>query len=175
MLATLARWHDGLTRFGFYLGGATLCGIVVCFWIEVVARYFFNAPTLWSSSIVAYCLCLSASLAMPELARTRGHIAISVVQDSLPAARQQGFERVTALLTAAVCGLAAWMLISESARQLASGTTTAMGLDIPKVWVSSFIGYGFTNTALHFLRRAVFPATVEWPSDTHGDSPQQES
>ena len=88
MLATLARWHDGLTRFGFYLGGATLCGIVVCFWIEVVARYFFNAPTLWSSSIVAYCLCLSASLAMPELARTRGHIAISVLQDSLPAAGQ---------------------------------------------------------------------------------------
>ncbi|USZ49787.1 TRAP transporter small permease [Halomonas sp. DN3] len=171
MLATLARWHDGLTRFGFYLGGATLCGIVVCFWIEVVARYFFNAPTLWSSSIVAYCLCLSASLAMPELARTRGHIAISVLQDSLPAARRQGFERFTSLLTAAVCALAAWMLISESLRQFASGTTTAMGLDIPKVWVSSFIGYGFSNTALHFLRRALLPATVEWPSD----SPRQEA
>ena len=50
MLTLLARVHDGVTRAGFLLGGVTLCGIVLCFWLEVIARYFFNSPTLWSGS-----------------------------------------------------------------------------------------------------------------------------
>ncbi|SHF36544.1 TRAP-type C4-dicarboxylate transport system, small permease component [Modicisalibacter ilicicola DSM 19980] len=164
----IARLHDHVTRFGFYLGGATLCGIVVCFWIEVVARYFFNSPTLWSGSLVAYFLCVSASLAMPELARTHGHIAITVLPDRLSPKARRRYERIVALVAGGICLLAAWIIVDENLRQIAGGTTTAMGLDIPKYWVSSFISYAFINTALHFLRHALLPvdATVTDPQET---------
>lgn len=160
MLHPISKLHDHLTRFGFYLGGATLCGIVVCFWIEVVARYFFNSPTLWSSSLVAYFLCLSASLAMPELARTRGHIAITVLAEQLRPATRRRYDRFIALIAGSICLVAAWVIVNESLRQISSGTTTAMGLDIPKYWVSSFISYAFLNSALHFLRHSLFPVNA---------------
>ncbi|AJY48962.1 MULTISPECIES: TRAP transporter small permease subunit [Halomonadaceae] len=153
----IARLHDRITRFGFYLGGATLCGIVACFWIEVVARYFFNAPTLWSSSLVAYFLCIAVSLSVPELARTNGHIAITVLPERLSPASRQRYDRMIALAAGVVCTVAAWILIQETLRQFGSGTTTALGLDIPKYWVSIFICYAFINTALYFLRYALFP------------------
>lgn len=162
----IARLHDRITRFGFYLGGATLCGIVVCFWIEVVARYFFNSPTLWSGSLVAYFLCLSASLAMPELARTQGHIAITVLPERLSPRARRHYDRGIALVAGGICLVAAWIIVDETLRQIAGGTTTAMGLDIPKYWVSSFISYAFINTALHFLRHALFPVDATAPDPT---------
>lgn len=152
----IARLHDHITRFGFYLGGATLCGIVLCFWIEVVARYFFNAPTLWSSSLVAYFLCIAVSLSMPELARTNGHIAINVLPERLSPLMRQRYDRMIALVAGGVCIVTAWIIVKETLRQFDGGTTTALGLNIPKYWVSSFICYGFINTALHFLRHAFF-------------------
>ncbi|MGC3873687.1 TRAP transporter small permease [Halomonas sp. GXIMD04776] len=160
MLYPLARLHDSITRVGFYLGGATLGGIVVCFWIEVVARYFFNAPTLWSGSLVAYFLCISSSLAIPELARTHGHIAITVLPERLSPSSRQFYDRLIALFACSVCAVAAWISLDENLRQISSGTTTAMGLNIPKYWVSSFISYAFINAALHFLRHALSPSSA---------------
>lgn len=153
MFTLLARVHDGVTRAGFLLGGITLCGIVLCFWWEVIARYFFNSPTLWSSAMVAYLLCLSISLATPELARSHGHIAITVLPERLQAAARARYERVLAVLTGAVCAVAGWICVQETLRQFTYHTTTAMGLDIPKYWVSAFIAYGLISAALHFLRQ----------------------
>lgn len=166
----IARLHDRITRLGFYLGGASLCGIVVCFWIEVVARYFFNSPTLWSSSLVAYFLCISASLAMPELARTQGHIAITVIPERLSPIVRQRYERGIALVAGTICLVAAWIIINENMRQFSSGTTTAIGLNVPKYWISSFISYAFANTALHFLRLSLFPPETTTPN---GNSRQE--
>lgn len=159
MLTLLARVHDGVTRAGFLLGGVTLCGIVLCFWLEVIARYFFNSPTLWSGAMVAYLLCLSISLATPELARTHGHIAITVLPERLGPAARAVYDRLLALVTGAVCAVAGWICVQESLRQFHYHTTTAMGLDIPKVWVSSFIAYAMISAALYFLRHAFSRST----------------
>ncbi|WP_024953009.1 TRAP transporter small permease [Cobetia crustatorum] len=130
MLTLLARVHDGVTRAGFLLGGVTLCGIVLCFWLEVIARYFFNSPTLWSGAMVAYLLCLSISLAMPELARTHGHIAITVLPERLSPATRARYDRALAVLTGGVCAVAGWICVQESLRQF---TYTP-----PRRWGSTF-------------------------------------
>ncbi len=162
------RIHDALTRLGFLIGGAALAGIVVAYLIEVVSRYVFNSPTLWSASVVAYFLCMSAMLGMPELARTRGHIAISILEERFPEGLRRKHIRFTAALTGIVCAVAAWMIWAESIRQGQSGTTTTLGVRIPKVWISAFICYGFTSTALYYLRGAVLPATLPWDTAPEG-------
>ncbi len=157
----IARFHDNITRFGFYIGGATLLGIVICFWIEVVSRYFLNSPTLWSNSLVAYFLCISVSLAMPELARTHGHIAITIFSEKLPPVARVKYNRFLAMTAGIVCLVAAWIIVEETLRQIDSGTTTAMGLNVPKYWISSFICYAFINASFHFFRHAFFPASAD--------------
>ncbi|WP_158773889.1 TRAP transporter small permease [Cobetia sp. L2A1] len=171
MLTLLARVHDGVTRAGFLLGGVTLCGIVLCFWLEVIARYFFNSPTLWSGAMVAYLLCLSISLATPELARTHGHIAITVLPERLSPATRARYDRFLAVLTGIVCAVAGWICVQESLRQFNYHTTTALGLDIPKVWVSAFIAYALVSAALHFLRHGFGRSAAQTVPDTGTSAP----
>ncbi|SET27240.1 TRAP transporter small permease [Paracoccus homiensis] len=168
--AGIWRAHDALTRAGFLLGGAALAGIVVTFLIEVVARYFFNSPTLWSASAVAYLLCAAATLAMPELARTRGHIGITILEEKLPTATQARFIRIIAALTAIVCSFAAYMIWVEAIRQVQSGTSTSFAVRIPKIWLSGLICYGFTGTAIYYLRAALAPDSLPWNAD---EDPQE--
>ena len=163
------RLHDAVTRAMFILGAIALLGIVGSYLVEVVMRYVFNAPTLWSVSAVAYLLAVSAMLGMPELARTSGHIAITMLEDRMTPARRHSHRRQVAALTAAICVAAAWMVWTETVRQGQSGTTTALAVRIPKVWISAVITYGFTNTALYYLRAALWPASLPW--DT---APRQE-
>ena len=58
VLNTLARLHDGVTRVGFHLSKLCLGIIVFAYCYEVFARYFFAAPTWWSSEAVQYSLCI---------------------------------------------------------------------------------------------------------------------
>lgn len=138
---------------GFYLGCIALAGIVLCFWIEVIARYFLNSPTLWSGSMIAYLLCISVSLAMPELARNNGHIAITIFTDSLRPITKSRFRQLIHFISLCICIITAYIMVEENIRQVNSNITTAMGLIIPKYWVSIFISYAFINTSLYFFRQ----------------------
>lgn len=165
-MPAILRLQDFITRCLYIVGGVALCGIVASYLIEVVMRYLFNAPTLWSPSAVAYLLCVSSMLAMPELARTRGHIAITMLEERMPPHISARHRQLVAGLTAAICFCAAWMIWAEALRQGRSGTTTAFALRIPKVWLSALICYGFTNTALYYLRAAILPGTLPQPDHT---------
>ena len=165
-MPAILRLQDSITRWLYVLGGVALCGIVISYLIEVVMRYMFNAPTLWSPSAVAYLLCVSSMLGMPELARTRGHIAITMLEERMPPALGARHRRLVSVLTAAICLCAAWMIGVEMMRQGRSGTTTAYGVRIPKVWLSALIFYGFTNSALYYLRAALLPGTLPQPDHT---------
>ena len=72
-------------------------------------------------------------------------------------------------MTGAVCAVAGWICVQESLRQFSYHTTTAMGLDIPKVWVSSFIAYAMISAALYFLRHAFSRSTPSATADTRKD------
>ena len=72
---------------------ACLAAIVVAYCYEVVARYFFNAPTSWASALASNMRCAVVFLATPELTRKNIHIVINVLHG--PDAAQAG--RVSAM------------------------------------------------------------------------------
>lgn len=156
MPQTIMKFHDRTTKIGFYLGCVSLAGIVLCFWIEVIARYFLNSPTLWSGSMIAYLLCISIGLAMPELARSKGHIAITIFTDSLKPTARFNLHKLINLISLCICAVAAYIMVDENIRQINNNITTTLGLIIPKYWISVFISYAFISTSLYFLRQLFF-------------------
>lgn len=153
-LGLIAKGHDGLTQAGFILGAVALAAIVVLFSYEIVARYFLRAPTRWISDYVAYALLISTFLLLPQLTRTRQHISITFIQDSLPGRLRVALVVVLTLVSAAVCVAASYLCWLETARQFNAGTRTMAVVSIPKWWISSFIVYGLFNSGLYFLRLA---------------------
>src|SRR5262245_21445792 len=79
----LADLHDALTAASFAASAAVLAAIAFSFCYEVVARYFFGAPTSWANAFVSYFLCAAIFLAVPELTRRRAHVAINLLLDRL--------------------------------------------------------------------------------------------
>ena len=152
--ASLARAHDAVTHVGFAGAGCCLTLIVCSYCYEVVARYFFSAPTEWASSLVSYALCGMVFMAMPELSRQRIHIVINMLLDRLTPEKAEGLRRILALVVGAMCLLAAWFTLDTTIGQYRDDIQTLTAWPIAKWPVSSFIVYGMFSTSIYFLRHA---------------------
>jgi TRAP-type C4-dicarboxylate transport system permease small subunit len=153
MLQRLGRLHDALTTAGF--AGAALCVAIITgsFWYEVVARYFFNAPTTWSYDVASYLLCPMIFLALPELTRRKANISVAFLAEKLPQRHRAKLAALTLLAGGLVCLAAAWIGGAETWRQVVREVETISAVPIPKWWVSVFIPYGLLGSSIYFLRQ----------------------
>ena len=149
----LYRLHDRITSVGFAGGAASVALIAACFWYEVIARYFFNAPTTWAYDVASFALCPTIFLSVPEMTRRNAHVVVSYLVDAMSLRVRVPLTRVLLLAGAVVCLMCAWITGAETWRQYALGVETITALPVSKWWVSIFITYGLLNSSLHFLRQ----------------------
>lgn len=101
----ISRVSSQTNRIMTALAALSLC-VMMCFqFVEVVARYFLNAPIPGSQDILAFCLGMTIFAAIPEVTWTRGHISVPILSD-----RFRGRFRYAVslcVLIATVCGFAA--------------------------------------------------------------------
>ena len=118
VLNTLARLHDGVTRVGFHLSKLCLGIIVFAYCYEVFARYFFAAPTWWSSEAVQYSLCIGCFLMMPQVTREKGHVAVTVILDMFAGEKTRLLYWFIYLVGFLACAAATWISLDENIRQI---------------------------------------------------------
>ena len=148
--------HDAATRGGFYVAGVALIAIAFLYLLEVVLRYFLNAPTDWTLEVIRYLLLVTIALAAPEVTRTRAHIVIDMVYTWFRNPRAEAVYRAAiAGACMGACLLAAYILGSETLRQFDRGVQTNAAYPIPRWWLTAMLTYGFASMALHFLAGAV--------------------
>lgn len=148
----LADFHDATSRWLFALAGGALCLAVALYVFEVVMRYGFGAPTTWSGEAVQYALAVLIFCALPDITRRNAHVAIDILPEMLPPRARFWLGRVTAILAAAACAIAGWIIAGEAARQFERGLMTNAANPIPRWWITAVIALGFASAALHFLR-----------------------
>ena len=164
IFTTLARWHDWLTQFGYYLGCLALAIIFGAYIIEVFGRYFFNAPQWWASEAVSYSLCAGIFLMMPYVTWKKGHVAVALVFDILPKPAVRWAVWITYLMGFLACGFATWITFDETVRQWVNDVHIMAVKPVPKYLISVVIPFGFASSTLHFLRlldwRSIDPDTA---------------
>jgi len=154
-LRRLAGVHDAVTTAGFWIAAACLVAIVCSYAIEVVLRYFLNAPTSWAGSAVSYLLCATIFLVLPELTRRRSHIFISVLPDALSQRRATLLVKAGYLAGFLASMLAAWFCADATWNQYVSEIETLNEWRVQKWTVSILIPYGLASSGLYFLRHVV--------------------
>ena len=145
--------HDAVTGFSFVLSAVLLAVIVGAYCYEVVARYFFNAPTSWASPLVSYSLASMIFLAMPQLTRLASHISITVLTDAAPRPVAGFLRALIRVLAGVACLFAAWFCADETIRQYAQDIWTSPPLAVPKWTISMFVPYGMLSSGVYFLRQ----------------------
>lgn len=151
-LSTLGRAHDKLTDIGFQLSKLALGIIVFAYCFEVGARYLFNAPQWWADEAVSYSLCIGCFLMMPYVTRDKGHVAVTLIVDTMKAANARRLYWFIYLLGFLACAAATWFSLDENIRQIDQDVYLMKVKPVPKYLISIWITYGFGSSTLYFLR-----------------------
>jgi C4-dicarboxylate transporter, DctQ subunit len=157
ILNRMASVLDHVTKLSACISGVALATILVLTLKEVTMRYFFNAPTTWANDVNQWFFALSVMLILPEITRSNGHIAISVLVDRLPHRKKNIACRIIAIASFLMCLAAFYISGIETLRQFNNGITTMWVSPIPKWWISVVIPFGFALSAMQFLRLGIRP------------------
>jgi len=163
-LSTIRRVVDLVSDIGLWCAMAALALIVIAYNYEVIARYVFNTPTRWSAEMVSYLLLIACFLAMPRLTREGGHVAVTVMLETLGDRQQVWANRLIACLGASICLALTWIAAEETLRQLERGVRMMAAIPIPKALVSVWIVWGMGLSAIQFALLAL----------DRGDAPKRE-
>ena len=150
-----ARALDAVSVALFALAGAAMTAMVVLTLWEVVARYAFDAPTIWTAEAVGYALAAVVFAALPEVTRRRAHVAVDIVPAALPPRAGAALVRVTDAVAALTASVAAGIAAREAWRQLERGLTTNAAVPVPRWPITAVIALGLGLAALTLLRQAL--------------------
>lgn len=152
ILGKLSLIHDWLTLASRGISAAALMLIVVSFCYEVVARYFFYAPTSWSQEVVSYAFCVSIFTMLPYLTREKLHVSVPILLNALPAGAHFWASKLIFFAGFVVCTFAAWVGLGECIRQYTRNVFIPGIHSISQWWLTAIIVYGFFSSALYFFR-----------------------
>ena len=80
----LLRLHGLVTDVGYLAAALGLAAMGALYCMEVVFRYFLNAPTRWSLEFITYLMLIVTFLAIPHAVRAGTHIAVTLLADLYP-------------------------------------------------------------------------------------------
>ena len=148
----VARYLDTVTRLSFHVSATALAAMLLLVVNEVGMRYFFNAPTTWSMDVNQWLFALATMMALPEITRVNGNVAITILIERMPEQRRRLAMRLILLVSFVACLVACYIAGSETLRQFKYNIMTTWVHPIPKWWISLCIPFGFLLSALQFLR-----------------------
>ena len=152
-------WYDRvlniLVEISAIVATLGLAAIVVMYSIEIFSRYFLNAPTTWANDLIVFTLCASIFLMMPEITRSGGHVAVTLLTDSLPHEAQHTARRIITFFGFGVCLFAAYISLQANLEQYFEGLETVTTITTPKWLITMFITYGLFVSALEFLHQTL--------------------
>ncbi len=145
--------------------------------IQVVSRYFLNAPTVWSEELAIFCFVWSTMLAVPVAFLRREHIVIGFAVDALPRGVQRAVGVATdgiSALTLGVVGFFAMRLLGSAERQSMSGLTMLFNTTIPLSYLYLAVPVGCALCVVLILYRIVVPIPAPDPVADAVKTPETE-
>ena len=138
-------------------GAAGLCllGLMLITFTDVVGRYFFNAPLVFTVEIVELGMGLMLFFGLAITTLNRGHISVDLITGFLPLRARVMLASFSALIAVGFFGLIAWRLWDRAVNFLSDGLATQiLFLPVaPVVFVMSIAAGITTLFALYLLLR----------------------
>lgn len=123
--------------------------VVAIVW-QVVARYVFSAPTIWSEELARFLMVWVAMLGSAYVLEHGDHIAVTVFVDIMPEPVQRVLEWVRDLIVIAMAGGLAYYGYGFA---VSGGRRVSTGLGLPMSYAYAAIPIGAVLIAFFLLAR----------------------
>ncbi|WP_454778749.1 TRAP transporter small permease [Georgenia muralis] len=146
--------------------GTLLVVATVSLLFQVVSRYFFNSPTVWSEELAIFCFVWATMLAVPVAFLRREHIVIDFVVNVLPAGLQRLINPLTDLVSAVTLGVVGFYavpLLDVAERQSLSGLSMLFQTTVPLSYLYLAVPVGCALCVLLILYRVAVPIPAPDP------------
>ncbi|AQQ03842.1 hypothetical protein B0E33_09780 [Roseibium algicola] len=124
MFTKLDRWVAYCATWAFFALGVILV-------IEVVARYFFNSPTIWVEEVARLLFVWSVFSGAAFLFRDGDHISVTILTDNLDHPKRKVFYLLSLLFVMFSASVTLYASVPLAVSSLSSGKTTGSMLDMP--------------------------------------------
>lgn len=139
-MGVIDRLSDVIGRVAAGLFFAT--GAMITF--EVVARYFFNAPTIWAAEISQLFLLWGTFLGMARPLHHNAHIRITVLTGLLKPGHRRYTDMFALVFIAVFAAVVIWYGTEIALDSFVRGRSAGTMLDIPNWWGEAVIPLGFS-------------------------------
>ena len=148
------RTIDGIARWCYYFGSFSLLVMALSTTYDVVMRYFFSRPTLWSQDLNENILVYATYLSAAWILKRDRHVAINILTDRLPPQGRRLMDIIASFLGFLTSGILLWQSLDYTLDLFLSGQLHIRSLVIPK-WLSwAPIPFGSTLLCIYFAKRA---------------------
>lgn len=121
MLISLSRGLDALSDWAGKVSAWLILPISAVTFLEVILRYFFNAPTIWSSELIGYMFGVMTFMSGAYCLRHEQHIRLDLIRGRLGARGRAGLDIATSGFTYLFLIMLIWQgsaLALESTQEL---------------------------------------------------------
>ena len=147
--------HEGAVRIMAVIAACLIVFLMVMISIDVVARYFFNAPSAWVFEVTEFTLLYIPFLGMAWLVRRAdgGHVRIDIVIAALSPKAQAFFNCLAAFLAAIPCGLIGYYAFGATIALYQRDAATNGLYPMPLYLLVVVIVVGLLMTMIEFVRK----------------------
>lgn len=150
----LSRLSDAVTGVAEYAAATATGAIALLVASEVVARYVFGAPTLWSQDLCIYLMLWAAFLGLAPAERAGEHIRVDLMLTKLPPRARHWIEIITYLAVAGFATLVAWTGAEAAMQSYQYGRRSLSLFSVP-MWIpQSCVPVGMGLMAIEAVKRA---------------------
>lgn len=133
-----------------------LLGVMAVTFVDVVGRYFFNAPITFAVELIQLGMGLLVLFGLAITTLQRGHIAVDIIESLVPRILARVFSAIAALCGLAFIGLIAWRLWDRALKFMGDGLATDV-LFLP-VWpVVMLMAFAASVAAVVALSQVIKP------------------
>lgn len=120
---------------------------------EIVARYFFNRPTVWSVEFCEYMLFLLAFLGTTWVLKKRAHISVNILVERLKPRTQIYCNLFSSFMGIIISLVILWFSSKTSFENYVVGVKVIKTYAFPKWIFLSFISLGYLLLLIEFARQ----------------------
>jgi len=165
----LSRWVARLNRLLAGIANFVLFAMMVLTFVDVWARYGFNAPIPGGFEITEYLLVILIYAALPLVTARDEHVTVDVLDSIIPAAITRLQRHFMNLLAGLVLSFLTWRLWVKAGQSIEDNMITT-DLEMPLAPLIYFMSILAGITALTFLIKAVVPEALSDAGDLDGQN-----
>ena len=119
----------------FYAATALLAFVMVEVGVDVVLRYFFNKPIIWSTEINENNLVYITFLCASYLLSKNRHVSVEMVTDRMTPGQRHLFTGLNSIVGFVICAIIAYYGTRVSVTDFFAGTYKPTQLRIPNIYI----------------------------------------